>query len=145
MADAAPMTLTDDTAVEMERLRAEIQRTRLRVGSTIDAIHQRLTPRELVAQARESVKDAAGELAGRSMQKGAEVAAAARRHPIPASMVFTVASWALARLVKRGAAGGPWRVLLGTALSGVCWAAMQAQRSEQRHSTLDPKAEIDCW
>ena len=87
-ADEVPREMGDDTA----RLRTEIARTREDMSDTIDEIQDRLSPRNLMTQARETVKEkTVGRVkqAARSVGLGAQSAAAHTRG-VTASAAETV-------------------------------------------------------
>ena len=110
------------TAPELPRssrtvqLRAQIDDTRAEMSRTIDAIHERLRPRNLMTQARETVKRAAtnrarnfargaatiaGTLAGRSVQARATVARMTRENPGPAAALVGIAGgWLIVRVTR---------------------------------------------
>jgi ElaB/YqjD/DUF883 family membrane-anchored ribosome-binding protein len=102
---------------EKEDIRADIQQTREELSETIDAIQERLRPRNLVAQAGETVKEAtvgkvkematsAGEMMSDAASQTREAAGGAmeyvlesgwvqriREHPVPAMIAGFGLSW----------------------------------------------------
>jgi ElaB/YqjD/DUF883 family membrane-anchored ribosome-binding protein len=93
-------------------IRDEIEQTREEMSETIDAIQEKLRPRNIVAQAKDSVRTAAGErmremattageAAGDVMQQTREAAGGlvetARQNPIPAAAIGFGAAWLLTR------------------------------------------------
>jgi Protein of unknown function (DUF3618) len=97
----APSPDTEQRALE---IREEIERTRDDMSETIDAIQDRLTPANLVAQAGETVRNAATEKV-KQMANSAGHAAdqlldsslmeTVRLNPIPAAMIGIGAAWLL--------------------------------------------------
>ena len=89
-----------DTAV----LRAEIERKRTDISDTLDEIQGRLTPRRLVSEARDRVRDKAGtaasHVANTTRQAASRTVEQAREHPWSAAAAAAglgAAAWWLAR------------------------------------------------
>jgi hypothetical protein len=96
-----PMLTGEDEARARE-LREEIVETRTEISETIEAIQERLQPGNLVAQARESVRNAASEkvqqmanTAGDAAERvlGSSFMDTVKANPIPAAMVGIGAAW----------------------------------------------------
>jgi hypothetical protein len=99
--------------MESERLKEDIDRTRARMGGTIDEIQERLTPSRLLHDATATVREAgvdtmkralfvagqtAGRTAGRAKEASAAAAGYARTHPLPAALMLAGAALAMARV-----------------------------------------------
>lgn len=93
------------TPAEIER---EIEHTREQMGRDIDAISDRLDPRRLKIQARDSVvdakevvvdkvRDAANTVGEQARHAGDSVLDAVKRHPVPAAVVGGGIAWLLMR------------------------------------------------
>jgi len=108
-----------DTPDETARIRSEIVRTRGDMSETIDAIQDKLSPRNLAAQARESVKeatvgrvrqaaasvgDAASNVAEQTRDVAAEVAETVKRNPWPALLIGAGSAWLVMGQRKKDAA-----------------------------------------
>lgn len=91
-------------------LRAEIERTRTRIAATVDAIEERLRPRHLMAEAGESIREAAV----RPLQT-------ARRHPgltvAVAGVMLAVGADLVRRRVKAASSSRVPRAIAMVALS----------------------------
>jgi hypothetical protein len=83
-------------------IEAEIAETRVEMSETIEAIQERLSPSNIVANAKESVRQAATEKV-RNMTDNAFVDAI-RDNPIPAAMIGIGAAWLYFK--RRSDAGG---------------------------------------
>lgn len=101
-----------DGAPRTEEIRIEIAQTREEISETIDAIQEKLRPRNIVANATERVKaattekvkamaDTAGDTAHTMMERTRETAGGfmntVRDNPIPAAMIGIGAAWLLSR------------------------------------------------
>lgn len=62
----------DDSEAEVEEIRSEIEHTRAEMSQTIDAIQERLSPRRLVHEAQESVREATVGKAERMMNDASD-------------------------------------------------------------------------
>jgi hypothetical protein len=103
--DPAALAATDpNTTRRTAELRSEIEQTRVEMSETIEALQDKLTPANLVADARDSVKEAAG----RKVQQMANTAEGmadqvldssivqtVRSNPLPAAMIAIGAGWLL--------------------------------------------------
>ena len=102
----------DDAARRAAELRAEIADTRDEMSETIDALQDRLRPRNIVANATERIKhktsetmhsvaESAGETASYVGDRSRDVMGGfmdtLREHPIPAALIGTGAAWWLWR------------------------------------------------
>lgn len=100
------MNRRDDT--DPARIRSEIARTREDMSETIDAIQERLSPRNLASQAKQSVKeatvgrvreaartvsDSASNIAESTREKAEHFADVVRHNPWPALLVGAGAAW----------------------------------------------------
>jgi ElaB/YqjD/DUF883 family membrane-anchored ribosome-binding protein len=99
---AADPLLTVDDEARARELREEIADTRTDISETIEAIQERLQPGNLVAQARESVRNAAGEkvqqmanTAGDAADRvlGSSFMETIKANPIPAAIIGIGAAW----------------------------------------------------
>jgi hypothetical protein len=103
---------------QMQQIEREIARTRIEVSHTVDEIEQRLSPRHLVLQATEAVKDATKKRVGTMVNSANEMAndwadrtratagtmrEQVREHPLPAALLALGLGW-LAN--KAGSSGG---------------------------------------
>lgn len=107
--DAPPrtdQTLPEETDRRARELRAEIAETRGEMSETIEAIQERLTPRNIATQAGESVRNAATEkvkqmanTAGDAMDRvlGSSFMDTVRANPVPAALIGVGAAWLLAK------------------------------------------------
>jgi ElaB/YqjD/DUF883 family membrane-anchored ribosome-binding protein len=99
------------------RLRSEIARTREEMSETIDAIQERLNPRNLASQARASVKEAtvgrvkqaarsvgqsAAGLADQTRGAAAQVAGSVRDNPWPALLIGAGTAWLFIERSRNG-------------------------------------------
>src|SRR5687768_12176865 len=92
----------DETTGRVNEIRDEIAQTRVEMSETIEAIQERLSPSHLVAQAGDTVRNAATEKV-KQMANTAERAAdrvmdhpiveTMRSNPIPAAMLGIGAAW----------------------------------------------------
>jgi Protein of unknown function (DUF3618) len=107
-------TYAPATAPTSDEIRADIEQTLAEMSQTIDAIQARLSPRHLVSDAKEKVKDATvgrvKRLARRSTSNGQPVDTwsaigamlqAATRNPISVAVVSVTAVAVLLRVLKR--------------------------------------------
>jgi hypothetical protein len=96
--------LTPEEEARARELREEITETRTEISETIEAIQERLQPSNLVAQARDSVRNAAsekvhqmantaGDAADRVM--GSSFMETVKANPIPTAMIGIGAAWML--------------------------------------------------
>jgi ElaB/YqjD/DUF883 family membrane-anchored ribosome-binding protein len=97
-----------DAPEDTARIRSEIARTREDMSETIDAIQERLSPRNLASQAKESVKeatvgrvkqaartvsDSASNIAETTKDTAVDVAESVRHNPWPALLIGAGAAW----------------------------------------------------
>lgn len=94
----------DETEIRTQEIREEIAQTRMEMSETIEAIEERLRPSNLVAQAGETVRNAAtdkvksmantaGQAADRVMDTS--FAQTVKGNPIPVAMIGVGAAWLL--------------------------------------------------
>jgi Protein of unknown function (DUF3618) len=103
------------SATSTEQLRAQIEATRAEMSHTIDAIQARLSPSNLMAQAKATVREAAigrakhlarrartatDDLAEQSADARAKMVRIAKANPVPAAVAGAAATWLLARALK---------------------------------------------
>ena len=81
----------DDETRRVGELQAEIAETRVELSETIEAIQERLTPSNIVANATDTVRHAATEKV-RDMTDNSFVDAI-RANPIPSAMIGIGAAW----------------------------------------------------
>jgi len=116
-ADRAPANdtgagLETAAAEDPEQIRMQIEQTRDEMSETIDAIQERLNPRNLVAQAKDSVREAtvgkvkemahnvsdtASGMADSTMEAAGDLAGRVKDNPWPAVAVGLGAAWFLLR------------------------------------------------
>jgi hypothetical protein len=94
----------DETEIRTQEIREEIAQTRIEMSETIEAIEERLRPSNLVAQAGETVRNAATEKV-KDMANTAERAAdrvmetsfaqTVRANPVPVAMIGIGTAWLL--------------------------------------------------
>ena len=113
-ADSADGVTADDGNVDERtlELRGEIQKTRVELTETIDAIQERLQPGNIVAHATDRVKSAAtegvqdmAEIASHTAQQVSDYTRGAasgmtnvfRQHPLPLALIGVGAAWMLLR------------------------------------------------
>ena len=93
--------LPDDPEVEASRLREDIAQTRENIGSTINAIQERLSPAAIAQQARSAVREATigkvetmVESAESTIsQTGYSISQTIRRHPFSATLAGVGLAW----------------------------------------------------
>jgi len=101
-----------DVGEDTEHIRVQIEQTRDDMSETIDAIQERLSPRHLVEQAKDTVREAtigkvkamadnvsdtASGLADSTMETASEMADRVKQNPWPAAMIGLGAAWLLLR------------------------------------------------
>ena len=104
----APEEHVRDVPEDTARIRSEIARTREDMSETIDAIQERLSPRNLASQAKESVKeatvgrvrqaarsvsDSASTIADNTRERAGDLADSVRHNPWPALLIGAGAAW----------------------------------------------------
>ena len=97
-----------DVPEDTARIRSDIARTREDMSETIDAIQERLSPRNLASQAKESVKeatvgrvrqvarsvtDSASNIAENTKERAGDLADSVRHNPWPALLIGAGAAW----------------------------------------------------
>jgi hypothetical protein len=107
-----PPTASLDTA----RIRSQIEETRAEMSETINAIHERLSPSRVIADAKETVKEATvgrvksltEQVSGQLSRVSAESSLGAqsvlqrvRNHPVPVALIGLAATAILLRVVRR--------------------------------------------
>ena len=101
---ASDPLLTDEDEARARELRGEIADTRSEISETIGAIQERLQPANLMAQAGETVRNAATEKVKQMANTAGEAAdqvlhssfiETVRANPIPAAMIGIGAAWML--------------------------------------------------
>lgn len=106
----------DETQIRTQEIREEIAQTRMEMSETIEAIEERLKPSNLVAQAGETVRNAATEkvksmanTAGYASQRmmNTPVGQTVRDNPIPIAMIGIGTAWLL--MNRRSGGGGRYR------------------------------------
>jgi ElaB/YqjD/DUF883 family membrane-anchored ribosome-binding protein len=95
-----------------EQIRARMEQTRAEMTETIDAIQDRLNPRHIMEQAKDSVRDAtmgrvkdmvnrasdaASDLADQTAETAGDVVESVKQNPIPAILVGAGVAWLLMR------------------------------------------------
>jgi hypothetical protein len=108
----------DDADERTREIREEIEETRGEMSETIDAIQEKLKPRNIVANATDRVKSAATErvhemadTARQTAQQAMDytrdrtsgVVGTARQNPIPLALIGVGAAWLLTKRARRGA------------------------------------------
>jgi hypothetical protein len=133
-------------SVTTEEIRSQIERTRAEMSETIDAIQNRLSPRRLMTDAKEKVKDAF------STERAIQVV---KSNPVPMALIgaavaaLTVGTWMRSRngssrtatirdthaghTTPRGFGPNKRTVLLGACSGFACWRAWRAHRHSQRN------------
>jgi hypothetical protein len=111
---------SDDVDARTRQIRSEIEETRVELTETIDAIQEKLTPRNIVANATDRVKTAAtervrdmAETASQTAQQAMDYSREAatgvterlRQNPLPLALIGLGAAWLLARTSPRRSNG----------------------------------------
>ena len=141
----------DTNQVSTAVIRSQIERTRAELGHTIDAIQERLSPRRMMHDAKETISDAtigrAKRLAHRVTEtvhsgNGSPTVSAvldrARSNPTMTAIIGTAVGAALLAILARSRRPTLARSLGGLALSLAM--ASFAQRRTQRQAPRDPYA-----
>ena len=99
-ADEVPSAPTSD------EIRSQIEQTRAEMSDTIDAIQSRLSPKRVLADAKESVTEATvgrvKRLAERTSGSGGGVLHKMQDNPLPVALVATAAAGLLVRALTNG-------------------------------------------
>src|SRR5262245_29819358 len=105
------------TSSDPEQLRQQIADTRAGMTDTLDAIQDRVKPRNVVNRTVESMKDstmlrmrtladsvgsAAGYIMARTQQPRAKLIRATRQNPVPAAVIGAAAMWMAVRAFRNG-------------------------------------------
>ena len=101
---AFPPANTSDTGDESTaEIRGDIEDTRARMGSTIDAIQEKLSPQRLMEQAKETARDAtigkaqemASNVADTAKETGSTLMDTIRENPVPVALTAIGLGWLL--------------------------------------------------
>ena len=99
-ADGVPSAPTSD------EIRSQIEQTRAGMSDTIDAIQSRLSPKRVLADARDSVNEATvgrmKRLAQRTNGSGGGVLQRVQDNPLPVALMATAAAGLLVRALTKG-------------------------------------------
>jgi len=105
------------TSSDPEQLRQQIADTRAGMTDTLDAIQDRVKPRNVMNRTVESMKDstmsrmrtladgvgsAAGYIMARTKQPRAKLIRATRQNPVPAAVIGAAAMWMVVRAFRNG-------------------------------------------
>jgi hypothetical protein len=105
------------TSSDPEQLRQQIADTRAGMTDTLDAIQDRVKPRNVVNRTVESMKEstmsrvrnfadsvgsAAGYVMARTQQPRAKLMRATRQNPVPAAVIGAAAMWMIVRAIRSG-------------------------------------------
>jgi uncharacterized protein DUF3618 len=105
------------TSSDPEQLRQQIADTRAGMTDTLDAIQDRVKPRNVVNRTMESMKEstmsrmrdvadsvgsAAGYVMARTQQPRAKLMRTARQNPWPAAVIGAAAMWMIVRAIRGG-------------------------------------------
>jgi len=105
------------TSSDPEQLRQQIADTRAGMTDTLDAIQDRVKPRNVVNRTVESMKEstmtrmrnfadsvgsAAGYVMARTQPQRAKLMRATRQNPVPAAVIGAAAMWMLVRALRSG-------------------------------------------
>ena len=119
----------DTNAIATQDIRSQIERTRVELGHTIDAIQDRLSPRRVMHDAKESINDATIGRAKRLAHRVSEAVNAngshqvqavldkARRNPRLTALVGVAVGALILAAIARSRRPGLARSLSGVALS----------------------------
>ena len=157
-ADEVPSAPTSD------EIRSQIEQTRADMSDTIDAIQSRLSPKRVLADARDSVTEATvgrvKRLTERTNSSGSDVWQRVQDNPLPVALVATVAAGLLVRALTNGkrrrrhqsmpttpassASATPSRerrstkrLLAAAGAGAACWAFWKAQTAAPRFARSD--------
>lgn len=105
------------TSSDPEQLRQQIADTRAGMTDTLDAIQDRVKPRNVMNRTVESMKEstmsrmrnfadtmgsAAGYVMARTQQPRTKLMRATRQNPVPAAVIGAAAMWMLVRAIRNG-------------------------------------------
>ncbi|HEU4784051.1 MAG TPA: DUF3618 domain-containing protein [Ktedonobacterales bacterium] len=104
-----------------DEIRDGIADTRARMGSTIDAIQDRLSPQNLVAQAKDAARDAtigrvqemAGDVADTARETGSTLMDTIRENPVPVALTAIGLGWLLFSARRQAADRREWEYRYG--------------------------------
>jgi ElaB/YqjD/DUF883 family membrane-anchored ribosome-binding protein len=100
----------DHTGTDTEAIRDEIEHTRAQMSGTIDEIQARLSPRRLMDEAKETVRDATVGKVKDVMNTAGDSASGIvdriKANPIPAAMIGIGAWWLFGKSQPRTSSGG---------------------------------------
>ncbi len=100
----------EDNNPEIEAQRQRIERTRAQMGSTIDAIEERLSPSRLAQEAKSAVKDATvgqaqqvvSDISDSASDFGGSIVDTIRENPIPAALAGIGIGWLIMSMRNNG-------------------------------------------
>ncbi|HEY1387463.1 MAG TPA: DUF3618 domain-containing protein [Ktedonobacterales bacterium] len=104
-----------------DEIRDDIADTRARMGSTIDEIQDRLSPQNLVAQAKDAARDAtigrvqemAGDVADTARETGSTLMNTIRENPVPVALTAIGLGWLLFSARREAADRRDWEYRYG--------------------------------
>jgi len=104
-----------------DEIRDDIADTRARMGSTIDEIQDRLSPQNLVAQAKDAARDAtigrvqemAGDVADTARETGSTLMDTIRENPVPVALTAIGMGWLLFSARRQAADRREWEYRYG--------------------------------
>lgn len=111
------ITYDQDSDPELEAQRQRIERTRSQMGSTIDAIEERLSPSRLAQEAKTAVKDAtvgkaqqvASDVTDSASGLGGSIVDTVRSNPIPAALAGIGIGWLIMSMRNSGSSADAQR------------------------------------
>jgi cell division septum initiation protein DivIVA len=138
---------------EVDEIRSQIEETRSEMSETIDAIQERLSPKRVIAAAKESVTEATTEhvkrLADRANTAGERVLQYAQHHPVPSAFLATTGVGLVVRAAMRAMStkrsnrrryryrtssrGSSSRLLAAAGAGAACWLIWRAQSRGARN------------
>jgi Protein of unknown function (DUF3618) len=135
----------DTDTVETAEIRSQIEQTRVELGQTIDAIQDRLSPRRVVQDAKETISDATIGRAKRLVSRVSEAVNAkgssnvsavlekARQNPTIAALIGVAVSAMALALMTRSRRPRLAKTLGGVAVSLAMATAAQLRSQGPRH------------
>jgi ElaB/YqjD/DUF883 family membrane-anchored ribosome-binding protein len=108
---------TDDATDETDAIRSEIEDTRANMGSTIDAIQEKLSPQRLTEQAKDAVREAtvgrvqemASNITETARDTGSTFMDTIRQNPLPAALVGIGMGWLFMSARRQAMERDSWR------------------------------------
>lgn len=108
--DGGTLGYDDESNPEIEAQKQRIERTRAQMGSTIDAIEERLSPSRLAQEAKTAVKDATVGQAQQAVSNisdsasdfGGSIVETIRENPIPAALAGIGIGWLIMSMRNNG-------------------------------------------